>query len=1243
MHGPHKPMSYRNSLGAVLGLNLLLLVPALALVPPPAPPARAARPARAPVLPRPAAPARPAQLHLQWAIQPPPPRPAWPDQPRMPFDAVHRPVAAGDLVLLASARTDSVTALDAATGAVRWRFTADGPVRFAPAIWRDRAFVVSDDGHLYCLDRKTGRLLWKFRGGPTDRRILGNERLISTWPARGAPAVAEDGGKATVYFAAGIWPFMGVFLHALDARSGAVRWTNSGDGSRFMKQPHTTDAFAGVAPQGALIVAGDYLLVPGGRSVPACYDRRTGQLVYYRLHDNGKIGGPEVQADGLVFLNGGSAFDVKTGTRLGAVGGLAALGGNVLYSVHGAEARAFDLSGADLAPSTGKKLRNKVRIGSAWLPEPQARVAVPPVTAIVVAEGRLYLGGNGQVLGARLPLGKSKPDVHANFEGSAAHVQPAGKRLLVSTREGQVYCFGPEKVAPRRHALPGPASGQPTAWAGKAADVLAATGVRAGYAVAWGVGSGNLVLELARQSELRLIVVEADPQRVAAFRTRLDAAGLDAERVAVLPASPGSAHLPPYLCSLMVSEGAPLDGAFLRVAFAALRPFGGVACFPVAPEQRAALGQVVASSPELARARLRERGGLVLLARDGPLPGSGDWTHEHADAANTRVSRDALVKAPLGLLWFGGPGNDFVLPRHGHGPQPQVLDGRLFIEGAHGLRALDVYTGRLLWQKHLPGLGDKYNNLAHQPGANAAGSNYVSTRDGIFVAHNNACVGLDPATGRQTGRFALPPMPGEEGPPRWDYLTVSGPYLIGGASPRALPERKGRARVVASSARLTAIDRRTGKVLWNSTADEGYRHNALCIGGGRLYAIDRATVGLSGKPKKQADEDDLPARLLALDLRTGEMAWSTRRSVFGTWLSYSEEHDVLLEAGRVARDTLIDEPRGMRAYQGASGKAIWHRPEYIGPAVVRGRQVLKSGDGSAGTGSACDLLTGAPQMRIDPITGDQHAWSWRRTYGCDTPAASQHLLTFRSGAAGYFDLCNDGGTGNLGGFRSSCTNNLIVAGGVLTAPDYTRTCTCSYQNQTSLALVPMADAEMWTYYGKRAVKGRVKRIGINLGAPGNRLAENGTLWLEHPTAGGPSPTLAVRTVPARPEYFRMHSSLVEGEGLKWVGASGARGLRSLAIPLGNKGERERTYTVRLYFLEPDRLGAGERRFDVALQGDTVLRGLDVSKEAGGPNRALVKEIEGVRAGTELTVTLTPDATTRAATLLSGVEVVAEGW
>src|SRR5262249_55988459 len=196
--------------------------------------------------------------------------------------------------------------------------------------------------------------------------------------------------------------------------------------------------------------------------------------------------------------------------------------------------------------------------------------------------------------------------------------------------------------------------------------------------------------------------------------------------------------------------------------------------------------------------------------------------------------------------------------------------------------------------------------------------------------------------------------------------------------------------------------------------------------------------------------------------------------VFGTWLSYSAARDVLVESGRVVRDAMSDEPKGMRAFRGADGTTLWQNKDYAGPAMIHGDIVLKDQ-------SACNLLTGAPVQGGDPLTGNEVPWTWTRSYGCNTPAASENLLTFRSGAAGYFDLANDGGTGNLGGFRSSCTNNLIVAGGLLNAPDYTRTCTCSYQNQCSLALVNMPEAEMWTYFGAQEVKGPVRQVGINFG------------------------------------------------------------------------------------------------------------------------------------------------------------------
>ena len=228
-------------------------------------------------------------LHLQWVRDLPPLRPAWPDQPTLQYDVAYQPVVAGKTLFLASSRADGVAAFDAETGDALWRFFTDGPVRFAPVVWQDKVYFASDDGCLYCVAADAGELVWKFRGGPSDRKILGNG--ASSPPGRrGAPTVVQEpNGEAVVYFAAGIWPFMGVFLHALDARTGAVRWTNDGDGSMYIKQPHQVDSFAGVAPQGRLVAVGDRLLVPGGRSVPACYDRHTGKLLHFRLADNSKI------------------------------------------------------------------------------------------------------------------------------------------------------------------------------------------------------------------------------------------------------------------------------------------------------------------------------------------------------------------------------------------------------------------------------------------------------------------------------------------------------------------------------------------------------------------------------------------------------------------------------------------------------------------------------------------------------------------------------------------------------------------------------------------------------------------------------------------------------------------------------------------------------------------------------------------------------------------------------------------
>ena len=122
----------------------------------------------------------PETLNLQWVREFAPPRPAFPDEIRLAFDASYEPVVLGNTMFVPSTVTDSVTALDTQTGDVRWRFFTDGPVRFAPVAWKGGVYFTSDDGHLYCVDAEEGSLRWKFRGLPAgreDRLLLGNGQI----------------------------------------------------------------------------------------------------------------------------------------------------------------------------------------------------------------------------------------------------------------------------------------------------------------------------------------------------------------------------------------------------------------------------------------------------------------------------------------------------------------------------------------------------------------------------------------------------------------------------------------------------------------------------------------------------------------------------------------------------------------------------------------------------------------------------------------------------------------------------------------------------------------------------------------------------------------------------------------------------------------------------------------------------------------------------------------------------------
>jgi hypothetical protein len=273
-------------------------------------------------------------------------------------------------------------------------------------------------------------------------------------------------------------------------------------------------------------------------------------------------------------------------------------------------------------------------------------------------------------------------------------------------------------------------------------------------------------------------------------------------------------------------------------------------------------------------------------------------------------------------------------------------------------------------------------------------------------------------------------------------------------------------------------------------------------------------------------------------------------------------------------------------------------------------------------------------LRTNPLTGEKEPRVFPKSYGCDGGFDYGNIFTFRSGTAAFYDKQVESGTVHISGPRSGCTNSIVPAGGILNVPYFYEGCTCSYPLPMALALYSMPESfEQWATWGAvpaESLNGKIERLGINFGAPGDRKTRDGTLWLDYPSVGGPSPEIQVRTEPEKPEFYYHHSIWMNGgQGWPWVAASGVKGLRSATI----SGLKPGTYTVRLTFASPD---DARHVFDIALQDKPALTKLALPAKL----IATTHTIPNIQVtDSTLTVKLTA---LEGETILSGIEIIREG-
>jgi len=1048
----------------------------------------------------------PGSLYLQWKRELPQPAPTFPNDLRLCFDRSYEPVVSGKRMFLPSMVTDSVTALDTDTGQELWRFFADGPVRFAPVVWQDKVYFVSDDGFLYCVGADNGRLLWKFSPMEPERqayKLLGDERLISRWPARGGPVLADG----TVYFTAGIWPFEGVAVCAVDANTGKARWVNKD--CAFVKDgqlDHGSRFDGGVSPQGYLAVLGPKLIVPCGRALPAFFDRATGRMEPYTTGWGGRIA-----------LAKGNWYACGVGDWLFQAGDL--------YRVR-ADTPPPKPSDYMLLKDFARQMKASDETMDSWIKQFKLDV--------VTRDGERWLRVRNSDEVTYLTYHTTRKNVparpgeqHALDTRTRLQIDPTNAKELgvfrepVLTANTMYYSVATDdsirsirngnedRTQPKTFTYTEIVACDLTSQPEWQTSLLGGWGwSRARFKQLWSLPSS---LKVHIKAGRRLYV--GGPKTVAAVET--EAAKISWQTsIAGTPnrmiAADGKLFVITVEGTLYcfgadkrspkafaVEASSPPRDRWAARAAEILRQTGardgygvalGVGSRRLIEElvRQSALRMIVlepdAGKVASARCEFFKQGvygsrvhvvtGDLATLRLAPYLASLVVSEE--PAPNDRFS--ALLRPYGGVAYFGS-----VVSRRG--ALPDSADwAHASGDAAHTFASQDQRIATplgVLWfggglDRTVPWIeGDppKLPGEAERSGFAGAGPPPRVAGGRMFVQIGDELFASDIYTGRHlwkktvkaldnfvvtedsvyavTGRSCL----------RLDAAT--GKQQAAFRSPSGADWREIRIRgdllVGATGKLLVCVDRRTGAVRWKleSQRDEF----GFAIGTDRVFCVDYWQLAHRRKDDPKTEE----AEIIALKLASGELLWRTQTTTPTTalpkpksfapplkpQLAFSEPGDALMFTRNQATAA---------AYRGATGQLLWAKElpckdsptsfsSYHPPIVLADRLVTHSGQ-------VIGLATGEPWgLRM---------WKGANVdlRGCGRALGCPRMIMVRDGFASYFDL----GTGAhtyFRGIRSGCTSSLIPADGVVSAPHYSRHCNCNYPLSFSVAFVTMPEASSW--------------------------------------------------------------------------------------------------------------------------------------------------------------------------------------
>ncbi len=213
-----------------------------------------------------------------------------------------------------------------AQGQLRWKVTTDKPIKGRPAVLDDSLFFSSDNGLLYRLDKRTGREIWRAQIDQGSPPRIAPSQENSRWDRYGSSVVAD---ATRVYIAS-----RDKHLYALDRKTGKEIWKVAADDmmtatpalyrdvvvfADFSGKVHAVnvadgaqrwiyDALLPVA--GDIVIANDRVLVGSRTYELIALDAATGKEQWKHYYWFSWIESPPVVRDGVIYTGSSDATHV---------------------------------------------------------------------------------------------------------------------------------------------------------------------------------------------------------------------------------------------------------------------------------------------------------------------------------------------------------------------------------------------------------------------------------------------------------------------------------------------------------------------------------------------------------------------------------------------------------------------------------------------------------------------------------------------------------------------------------------------------------------------------------------------------------------------------------------------------------------------------------------------------------------------------------------------------------------------